>query len=66
MSIECLGNFSLSCAEEYLAELWIRLERDDIPTPEIRCDFEPNGTVTLWRNYQEASSSGSGGTVLKK
>ena len=42
-----LGVFSVMEAEELLAKIWLRLERNGEETPRIRIEFRPDGRVGI-------------------
>ena len=42
-----LDGLSISAAEERLAQLWYRLEENEIPTPALHAQFRPDGTVRI-------------------
>ena len=48
MSSVSLGTLSVSEAEALLAQIWLRLEESGVETPELRCVFIADGTVSLW------------------
>ena len=59
MSTVCMGRFSLDDAEGYLANLWLRLERDNVETPTLSCEFHADGAVTLWLDQPKREAAGS-------